>query len=640
MDTPQRGLKRNILAALVIMSFLTLPAANAAAECALFHDSLDGAASIAANGGVVSGSLHFDPGVNGPAVDFGGTSLVTYWGDLFRVPTGAVSFWVKKGLADVEGGILQIGNLGYPNSMGAFYVNQADLIWEIRNNAGEVAAVWAPGTLSQTGWTHVVAVWNQRLDGCDIWLFVNGFFVSYNFLSGTLLHNANWLQTGYTGYYGYGACLLDELRVFDWIMSDDEVYAEFVFSSNRFNKQATAKPVSTGPVQLVGKELFVDGRRFEVKSVGYQPVPIGQPISREIVVSIYTDPVILARDMAMLRGMNVNTIRTWSQVPDATLLDACYNNGVEPIHVVMGYWLPTDGSVDYSDPGAISAIKADFQAYVAQFKNHPAVLAWGIGNENNLAYTGDIADWYALANELAHTAYLEEGADYHPALIVNGGMRHFGDTQLGSDDVSLSFVDMWGHNAYPGASWHCYFDYYERLSAKPLLLTEFGIDAYDNRVGAEYQSVQAAYVTAQWRGLRQHAVGASVMAYSDEWWKADAPWSHDPGGYGTHFHPDGFSNEEWWGMVAVQKNGSGPDIMVPRQVYTDLGAEYAVWPGDCDCSHGLDGRDVSAFVMALIDQSGYALAYPGCPRLNADADKDGVVSAADVTPFVELLLSN
>jgi hypothetical protein len=638
MDRKKRSLKRRIAAGFAVSLFLVPPAANATGSCALFYDGLDNAASIAENGGIVSGTLHFDPGVNGQAADFGGQAIVTYWGDLYRSLTGAVSFWVRKSSADAEGGILQIGTLGQPNSMGVFYVNQTDLIFEIRNNASEVAATWAPGALSQSGWTHVVAIWNQRAEGCDTWLFVNGFFKSYDFLPGSLLHNANWLQLGYTGYYGYGACLLDEIRVFDRIVSDDEAYAELVFSSNRFHKQPTVKPVSTGLVQLIGGQIYVDGRRFEAKGVGYQPVPIGANISREILDFIYTDPIIIARDMTLLRGMNVNTIRTWSQVPDATLLDACYNGGNQSIRVVMGYWVPLDPGVDYSNPATIVSIKAEFQSYVARFKHHPAVLAWGIGNENNLAYAGDIADWYALADQLAQVAYLEEGAGYHPAMVVNGGMRHFADTQLGSDDASLPFVDMWGHNAYPGENWRCYFDYYDRLSAKPLLLTEFGIDALDNRVGAEYQLVQAEYVTAQWRGLRRHSIGGTVMAYSDEWWKAGAPWSHDPGGYGTHFHPDGYSNEEWWGLVAVQDNGSGPDIMVPRAVYGALGQEYAIVPGDCDCDGRIDGADIRAFVLALINPSGYCLAYPACHLRNADANGDGVVNAADVGPFRELLL--
>jgi hypothetical protein len=412
-----------------------------------------------------------------------------------------------------------------------------------------------------------------------------------------------------------------------------------VYSSNRYFNQPTPKPVSTGNVRVVGKELYVGGRHFKARGVGYQPVPIGSPISRAILDFIYTDPEILARDMALLRGMSVNTIRLWSEAPDTTLLDACYNGGVDPIYVVMGFWVPLYAGVDYSDPATAAFIEADFRDYVIQFKDHPAVLAWGIGNENNLAYGGNVADWFALANDLALAAYTEEGASYHPTVVINGGMRHFGDTALGSDDVSLDYVDMWGHNAYPGYDFRCYFDYFDRLSAKPLLFTEFGIDAYDNQAGGEYQSVQADYVVQQWRQLEARSVGATVMAYSDEWWKADDPNNHDLGGYATHLHPDGFSNEEWWGVVWVEDNGTSPDILHPREVYYALGDEYAHPLGDMNCDAVIDGLDIAAFVTAMLDPMGYPLAYPNCDITNTDLNGDDTTDLGDAAIFVELLTS-
>lgn len=175
-----------------------------------------------------------------------------------------------------------------------------------------------------------------------------------------------------------------------------------------------------------------------------------------------------------------------------------------------------------------------------------------------------LADWYALANHLAQTAYIEEGATYHPTIVVNGGMQGLGNVDYQSDNLSMDWVDMWGQNTYFGWDAHC-FDYYDRLSAKPLIFTEYGIDAWDNRAGTEYQAVQAAWDVHQYRQIRAACVGATVMAYSDEWWKAGDPNSHDFGGYGTGYHPDGYSNEEWWGMVSVQDNGNAPDSVQPHR---------------------------------------------------------------------------
>lgn len=67
----------------------------------------------------------------------------------------------------------------------------------------------------------------------------------------------------------------------------------------------------------------------------------------------------------------------------------------------------------------------------------------------------------------------------------------------------------------------------------------------------------------------QICIGSTLMAYSDEWWKAGEPNSHDPGGYPTDAHPDGYSNEEWWGIFRVAK-GSTIDILTKRTIFDTL----------------------------------------------------------------------
>jgi hypothetical protein len=140
-------------------------------------------------------------------------------------------------------------------------------------------------------------------------------------------------------------------------------------------------------------------------------------------------------------------------------------------------------------------------------------------------------------------------------MIINGGLLLLGHTLHHSDDVSLDHVDMWGVNAYPACDDHCYFDYYERISAKPLVVTEFGVDAYDNNAGMEDQESQAECDVSLWRTIRAKTLGGTVMAYSDEWWKAGAPCDHDTGGFPRDTHPDRFSNEEWWGMFQIADTG-------------------------------------------------------------------------------------
>ena len=71
------------------------------------------------------------------------------------------------------------------------------------------------------------------------------------------------------------------------------------------------------------------------------------------------------------------------------------------------------------------------------------------------------------------------------------------------------------------------------------------------------------------------------MSYSDEWWKgryagdtacpADPnPALHSRCGFAATDQPDGYANEEWWGIVRVLDNGTGPDTVQPRAVYYRL----------------------------------------------------------------------
>jgi len=156
---------------------------------------------------------------------------------------------------------------------------------------------------------------------------------------------------------------------------------------------------------------------------------------------------------------------------------------------------------------------------------------------------------------------------------------HIGLEEYDTDDISQEFTDFWGSNVYPGETFGTWFDDYSGLSGKPLMITEYGIDALDNRVKQEYEAVQSEWVLGQWQEIDESdiTIGSTLMAYSDEWWKASGNLDvQDYGGYPTIAHPDGYSNEEWWGVMRIVKDGSNPDIMQPRQVYGDLRDAWAI----------------------------------------------------------------
>ena len=65
-------------------------------------------------------------------------------------------------------------------------------------------------------------------------------------------------------------------------------------------------------------------------------------------------------------------------------------------------------------------------------------------------------------------------------------------------------------------------------------------------------------------------VGGSLMAYTDEWWKAGDKDNHDIGGkssegMGNDIHPDDYANEEYWGIFEIADNGDDPDILTRKE---------------------------------------------------------------------------
>jgi len=59
--------------------------------------------------------------------------------------------------------------------------------------------------------------------------------------------------------------------------------------------------------------------------------------------------------------------------------------------------------------------------------------------------------------------------------------------------------------------------------------------------------------------------------------------------------------------------------------------------GDMNCDGRLDGKDVQAFVTALLSAASYNSQYPHCLINNADVNDDNAVNNGDVTPFAALL---
>jgi hypothetical protein len=411
-------------------------------------------------------------------------------------------------------------------------------------------------------------------------------------------------------------------------------------------------------VEIVQGKLLVNGEPFTIKGIGYSPVPIGvdletTPPYGDYFTSDYS--ALYNRDLPLLRQMGANTIRLWgwNNAADHTdFLNKAYNNGVDPIYVIVTFWMGPSLYPDISSPSARAQIKADFRAMVAAHKDHPAILMWSIGNELNAPwmYGNKLNDLFSLINEMAEEAHQEEGSDYRPVITP------LSDTNLintiATYNPSMTSLDAWGANVYRGQSFGTLFNDYKTASNKPLVILEFGIDAYDHINGDEYENTglpyQAIYAHDLWNEIKSNSdvcVGGTIMAYSDEWWKgkystAEAgcpdynPSVHSTCGYATGSHPDGYSNEEWWGIMRTVDNGEGPDIMEQREIFSTF--QY-LWKGSANCpSYIFFGETVSC----SIDATGEADTYTFSGSANDKVIIRMSRTSGNLSPQIELYKSD
>ncbi|NMG43257.1 hypothetical protein GPA22_05860 [Aromatoleum toluvorans] len=151
---------------------------------------------------------------------------------------------------------------------------------------------------------------------------------------------------------------------------------------------------------------------------------------------------------------------------DAWVLDAAQALGLK---VVMGLWVghPRHG-FDLGDRAAVQAQERAIRAFVTRYRSHPALLAWGVGNEVETGEADPLPAW----REVDRLAGIVRALDpAHPTMMV---VADTGMAQLRTLAGCCPNVDLLGINLYAGAV----FDLPQRLRdagiAKPAVVTELG----------------------------------------------------------------------------------------------------------------------------------------------------------------------
>jgi hypothetical protein len=167
-----------------------------------------------------------------------------------------------------------------------------------------------------------------------------------------------------------------------------------------------------------------------------------------------------------LAAAGANSVRTWSTDNVGPILDEAHALGMT---VTVGIWLEHERhGFDYGDRGQVREQVEKVRDAVLRYKDHPALLLWGVGNEMEGYESGDDPQIWAAVNDVA--SMVKELDPYHPTMTVTA---EIGGGRIEMVHKHTPAIDIHGINSYGGASTIA-----QRMreggATKPYVITEFG----------------------------------------------------------------------------------------------------------------------------------------------------------------------
>ncbi|MDF2454598.1 MAG: beta-galactosidase [Cytophagaceae bacterium] len=183
-----------------------------------------------------------------------------------------------------------------------------------------------------------------------------------------------------------------------------------------FSQLQERKPIKVEVKEINGQfKLYRDGKPYYIKGAGGHT------------------------QLEKLAKYGGNSLRTWGNEGTEELLNEAQKLGLT---VMFGLWVQHERhGFDYNNEEKVAVQLERFTETVKQFKDHPALLAWDIGNEVDLFYTNTKV-WDAV-NDIAKMIHRED--PFHPTVTTTAGIDK---AKIELIKAKCPEIDIYAVNAY------------------------------------------------------------------------------------------------------------------------------------------------------------------------------------------------
>lgn len=349
-------------------------------------------------------------------------------------------------------------------------------------------------------------------------------------------------------------------------------------------------------VTIEGRSLLVDGQPFAVRGVaGDGP-------------------------LALLPGLGATTVRSYGEDP-GPLLDEAGKLGLK---VIAGLWVgqPRQGA-DYTDAAFRARQLAELEAVVTKYRDHPALLMWGIGNEVEVDLDDDSAVWPVIEEVAAMVARVDAR---HPPLAV---LAETGTDKVETLRKAAPSIRVLGLNSYGDALTSVVERARKQGWDGPIIITELGAlgqwQAAHAPWGAPFEpsSTQKAIQLRRYLAALEEQGAGTILFLWGQKQEVTPSWH-------SLLLPDGVWLEAAEAMAQAWGGQPPGGNQAPRiaslRVAGEPSAPFARWSADEEGAFTLDAiepdgdlMEVRWFVMAESDDRGIGGDAEQVPALFPDS---------------------